>query len=551
MARAARQRAAPSAPPQRNRRAGCPPQPRPRSRAPPTLLAPARPAPPATVAAGRAPRPSARRPAPAGSGRPRRAAAGRAPRVAGRVVATRLVARARHAQAGSSSTCRPSYDRERRSALPRSPLPARPLGDRDRLDARGGPAPPPTRCGRARAPRADRRHARRRRLVVHDLERARAPPTPAAPTPRAASRPTRTACRGPLRRLRRARPRRARRLGVPHARRAGRTAASGLSMGATARSPSRSGTPTCSAAAASHSGVLAPLLAGPRPYARPARWAPSVDSLAVALPRLLDHAAAGDGARHGGWWARDPGAPRRPAVLARCGRRSSPRSTPTSAPTTCSCAEPRLRDAMAALGVPLAYAVPGARTRGPTGGPRRESSLAGRPIGRDPARRRAGTRPVRLRDMPAAGAGWTGRPPAAPPARDPPIAAPAPSTPPAPPRMPARPRVRPLARRAAASLALAAGLARPAAAQAPRPAPERPFGTLREQAALQQRWLDERLRTVLPALMREHGVDAGWCRCASTTRTRCSRPSSRRPRSPPGAAPSTCSTTAAPATPAR
>ncbi len=36
----------------------------------------------------------------------------------------------------------------------------------------------------------------------------------------------------------------------------------------------------------------------------------------------------------------------------------------------------------------------------------------------------------------------------------------------------------------------------------------RPFGTLREQAALQQRWLERRLKTVLPALMRKHGVDA-------------------------------------------
>jgi hypothetical protein len=41
----------------------------------------------------------------------------------------------------------------------------------------------------------------------------------------------------------------------------------------------------------------------------------------------------------------------------------------------------------------------------------------------------------------------------------------------------------------------------PAAAQ------ERPFGTLREQAAEQQRWLDERMKTVLPALMRKHKVD--------------------------------------------
>ncbi len=51
---------------------------------------------------------------------------------------------------------------------------------------------------------------------------------------------------------------------------------------------------------------------------------------------------------------------------------------------------------------------------------------------------------------------------------------------------------------------IAALIAGPAAAQSP----ERPFGTLREQAELQQRWLDRRLRTVLPALMRKHGVDA-------------------------------------------
>jgi len=44
----------------------------------------------------------------------------------------------------------------------------------------------------------------------------------------------------------------------------------------------------------------------------------------------------------------------------------------------------------------------------------------------------------------------------------------------------------------------------PAAAQ---PAPERPFGTLREQAAMQQEWLRKRLDTFLPALMRKHGID--------------------------------------------
>jgi Xaa-Pro aminopeptidase len=36
---------------------------------------------------------------------------------------------------------------------------------------------------------------------------------------------------------------------------------------------------------------------------------------------------------------------------------------------------------------------------------------------------------------------------------------------------------------------------------------ERPFGTLREQAALQHAWLKKRLDTFLPALMRKHGID--------------------------------------------
>lgn len=36
---------------------------------------------------------------------------------------------------------------------------------------------------------------------------------------------------------------------------------------------------------------------------------------------------------------------------------------------------------------------------------------------------------------------------------------------------------------------------------------ERPFGTLREQATMQQAWLKQRLDTFLPALMRTHGID--------------------------------------------
>jgi Xaa-Pro aminopeptidase len=44
-------------------------------------------------------------------------------------------------------------------------------------------------------------------------------------------------------------------------------------------------------------------------------------------------------------------------------------------------------------------------------------------------------------------------------------------------------------------------------ARAQNPARERPFGTLREQAALQQDWLKTRLDTFLAPLMRRHGID--------------------------------------------
>ena len=50
----------------------------------------------------------------------------------------------------------------------------------------------------------------------------------------------------------------------------------------------------------------------------------------------------------------------------------------------------------------------------------------------------------------------------------------------------------------------AASLAVPAAAQQ---APLRPFGTMKEQAALQQQWLQKRLDTFLAPLMRKYGVD--------------------------------------------
>ena len=61
--------------------------------------------------------------------------------------------------------------------------------------------------------------------------------------------------------------------------------------------------------------------------------------------------------------------------------------------------------------------------------------------------------------------------------------------------------------------ALAAALlctSMPLAAQRPaaRLADQRhPFGTLREQAARRQHWLEARMKTVLPALMRANGID--------------------------------------------
>src|SRR5512143_3990895 len=55
--------------------------------------------------------------------------------------------------------------------------------------------------------------------------------------------------------------------------------------------------------------------------------------------------------------------------------------------------------------------------------------------------------------------------------------------------------------------AIIVGLSLAGSSASAQPAPARPFGTLREQAALQQEWLKKRLDTFLPALMRKHGVD--------------------------------------------
>src|SRR6266568_892884 len=55
--------------------------------------------------------------------------------------------------------------------------------------------------------------------------------------------------------------------------------------------------------------------------------------------------------------------------------------------------------------------------------------------------------------------------------------------------------------------AASAPTAQTTAGSASRAVVERPFGTLREQAAMQQEWLRKRLDTFLPALMRKHAID--------------------------------------------
>ncbi|MDQ4079504.1 MAG: Xaa-Pro aminopeptidase, partial [Gemmatimonadota bacterium] len=56
-------------------------------------------------------------------------------------------------------------------------------------------------------------------------------------------------------------------------------------------------------------------------------------------------------------------------------------------------------------------------------------------------------------------------------------------------------------------VALASALTFPGGLPAQDSHPLRPFGTLREQAAMQQQWLRQRMETVLPTLMRKYGVD--------------------------------------------
>jgi S-formylglutathione hydrolase FrmB len=84
-------------------------------------------------------------------------------------------------------------------------------------------------------------------------------------------------------------------------------AIAGLSMGGYGAITLALRYPDVFAAAASHSGVLSPRYAGPRPYASPTRYASSIDSIRARYgPALWGFMEPVFGADTAGWRARDP-----------------------------------------------------------------------------------------------------------------------------------------------------------------------------------------------------------------------------------------------------
>ena len=136
----------------------------------------------------------------------------------------------------------------------------------------------------------------------------------------------------------------------------------GLSMGGYGAVTLALRYPAVFAAAASHSGVLAPLFAGPRPFAAPVRWAPSVDSLRTLYRGYWTTLPLAMGRDTAAWWARDPGR------LAARVRRDQPALTPAlfvdvGTEDMLLGQNRAFRATLAALGMPVTYAEwPGAHT---------------------------------------------------------------------------------------------------------------------------------------------------------------------------------------------
>jgi S-formylglutathione hydrolase FrmB len=120
-------------------------------------------------------------------------------------------------------------------------------------------------------------------------------------------------------------------------------------------------------AAVSHSGVLAPLYAGPRPFAAPARWAPDLPALARSWSGYWTTIPLAFGPDTAGWWARDPG---RLAAQAAAQARAAGRPLPAlfvDVGTSDRLVDQNraFRHSLDSLGVPVRYAEwPGAHTWG-------------------------------------------------------------------------------------------------------------------------------------------------------------------------------------------
>lgn len=136
----------------------------------------------------------------------------------------------------------------------------------------------------------------------------------------------------------------------------------GLSMGGYGAVTLALRYPEVYAAAASHSGVLSPLFAGPRPFAEPVRWAPSVDSLRTLYRGYWTTLPLAMGRDTAAWWARDPGR------LAARVRRTQPARMPAlfvdvGTEDMLLGQNRAFRATLDALGVPVTYAEwPGAHT---------------------------------------------------------------------------------------------------------------------------------------------------------------------------------------------